>query len=618
MKFPFIVIFCLVFVGISSAGTFVIGPSWDGVVYNNTANNSWSNAVQLAGSSVTTTGEGMYLARVATSATTGSGLFGGTYEGYAVFNMTTFYPVVNVTNVSYTFYVSSATPPRTGLGDTDVIFSGARIYSNRGNAIVWDKIRIHKTYFGNFTVSGAVGGQLNTVYFNQEGRTYLTQSSAYPALFSRMAWELDDPVTFGGTWAQLENTSVYIGTMDNSIPENRPSLTIEFDNGTYETDHYNITVGNDFVYVYDVPGNYTFTPQSGVNSVNVLVQAGGGGGGGFGDYQAGGGGAAGGLKTNDSYPVTPGTPVNLRVGDGGDGAVYNVQSGRRGGNSTFGTIDAHGGGGGVLNLISGAVIERDGGNGAGGGGRGNTTAGISDDGLGYPGSAGSSSNTYPAGGGGGTAEAGGTAVPSGWAGYGGNGTQSTILGNPIWFGGGAGGGVYSGANAGNGSYYGGGGAGCGFAVNTNTVGRDGLGSGGGGGGYHVTGANGMKGGRGVVIVRFTPGGADTTPPASITGLANSTTCNSINFTWTNPGGDQNETVIFKDGVLYKNVSNTTTFDLWEGLNGWRTYQFDAKTKDIAGNLNATNVSMTVQTSPICIIEGILRNWFWRLPTEMMR
>ena len=92
--------------------------------------------------------------------------------------------------------------------------------------------------------------------------------------------------------------------------------------------------------------------------------------------------------------------------------------------------------------------------------------------------------------------------------------------------------------------------------------------------------------------------ADTTPPPSISNLANTTTCNSINWTWTNPGGDQNETVIWKDDTLFHNLTNTTSYDLWTSLSENTEYDFSSKTKDIAGNLNTTwvNQSATTKTS----------------------
>ena len=88
----------------------------------------------------------------------------------------------------------------------------------------------------------------------------------------------------------------------------------------------------------------------------------------------------------------------------------------------------------------------------------------------------------------------------------------------------------------------------------------------------------------------------TTLSSSITGLGNVATCNSINWTWTNPADtDFNHTYIMKDNVFDTNVSNTTTFRLWENLAESTTYTFSSKTVDITGNMNATWVNQSVTT-----------------------
>jgi len=58
----------------------------------------------------------------------------------------------------------------------------------------------------------------------------------------------------------------------------------------------------------------TWTPPSGVTSVDWLVVGGGGGGG----SQVGGGGGAGGFQTGTGLSVTPGTTYTLAVGAGGN------------------------------------------------------------------------------------------------------------------------------------------------------------------------------------------------------------------------------------------------------------------------------------------------------------
>jgi PKD repeat protein len=93
-------------------------------------------------------------------------------------------------------------------------------------------------------------------------------------------------------------------------------------------------------------------------------------------------------------------------------------------------------------------------------------------------------------------------------------------------------------------------------------------------------------------ITYTTG--DTTPPASITNLANvTTTCEQINFTWTNPvDADFNHTVTYWNTVFDGNLSNTTTNKLKTGLTPGTAYTLGTKTCDITGNCNTTWTNMT--------------------------
>jgi PKD repeat protein len=91
--------------------------------------------------------------------------------------------------------------------------------------------------------------------------------------------------------------------------------------------------------------------------------------------------------------------------------------------------------------------------------------------------------------------------------------------------------------------------------------------------------------------------AGSAPPSSITNLANITTCNSINWAWTNPiDADFNHTIIYQNNTFLHNVSNTTTNDLWESLAELTEYIFSSKTCDLTGNCNTTFVNQTVNTT----------------------
>ena len=86
---------------------------------------------------------------------------------------------------------------------------------------------------------------------------------------------------------------------------------------------------------------------------------------------------------------------------------------------------------------------------------------------------------------------------------------------------------------------------------------------------------------------------DTTPPASITGLANITTCNSINWTWIDSESeDADQVMIWKDNVFLHNVSANQTYDLWEGLEELTEYTFSSHTCDLIGNCNETWVNLS--------------------------
>lgn len=105
-----------------------------------------------------------------------------------------------------------------------------------------------------------------------------------------------------------------------------------------------------------------------------------------------------------------------------------------------------------------------------------------------------------------------------------------------------------------------------------------------------------------IYVEYTTGAPpDTTPPASITGLTNITTCQNITWQWTNPtdadfGGIHN----WLNDVAQDDIDNTTISKLFEGLSENTAYTFSSKTVDITGNVNATfvNLTSTTDTCPV--------------------
>ncbi|MCS3903947.1 MSHA biogenesis protein MshQ [Methylohalomonas lacus] len=245
--------------------------------------------------------------------------------------------------------------------------------------------------------------------------------------------------------------------------------------------------GDDIVHTF-TSGNGTFTPPSGVTSVQYLIVGGGGGGGGLpsgGNLGGAGGGGAGGYRT-DNLAVTPGNTLNVSVGAGGTSGVGGSSQGGNGGNSFLGSVTAIGGGGGASNGVNNTGED----GGSGGGGR--VTG---DGGNGTPGQGNNGGDGANGGGGGGGAgsagDDGGLGVNGGNAGSGGNGQSSAISGANFTYSVGGEGGAYF-------SFGGGNNRSDGSDASANT----------GNGGEGATGANGGpaveggSGGSGIVIVRY--------------------------------------------------------------------------------------------------------------------
>ena len=113
------------------------------------------------------------------------------------------------------------------------------------------------------------------------------------------------------------------------------------------------------VATYTTPSTYQWTAPGGVPSVTVTIVGGGGGGssgswsggGCNGDAGLGGAGGAGGYISNQVVSVTPGQAYSIVVGSGGAGGPrtcgYSANNAYPGGNSSFGSVVATGGGAGV-------------------------------------------------------------------------------------------------------------------------------------------------------------------------------------------------------------------------------------------------------------------------------
>lgn len=294
-------------------------------------------------------------------------------------------------------------------------------------------------------------------------------------------------------------------------------------------------------------GTCTFTVPVGVFVVDYLVVAGGGGGG------SGGGGGGGVVYSDNPQSVDPGQDISITVGRGGAGGKGGISSTgefpTNGSNSSFGTVEAIGGGaGGSWNRYATPQGSPNGSTGGSSGGDAydaSTTTGVTSSGsvivgatsLGNAGGA-SSGGSYSAGGGGGGAGGAGqnsrrpnqsptfstngchTATSTNCTnmfyggGAGGSGYSTDISGSTVEYGCGGGGGINSNQNAVISNA--GGPAGCasagrgsswgfnnGTTNSANNATSGAAGRGGGGGGTDPEDVSGGSGGSGVVIVRYT-------------------------------------------------------------------------------------------------------------------
>lgn len=93
---------------------------------------------------------------------------------------------------------------------------------------------------------------------------------------------------------------------------------------------------------------------------------------------------------------------------------------------------------------------------------------------------------------------------------------------------------------------------------------------------------------------------DTTPPASITNITNTSGPTWINWTWDNPiDPDFDHTLIYLNGS-WKTATAGNCY-LAYGLNATSVYEIATRTVDADGNINATWVNQTAATISPCFI-----------------
>ncbi len=370
-------------------------------------------------------------------------------------------------------------------------------------------------------ITGA--GTLGTITDSTRSSYTLSSAAATDAdgdtiTYSISAGSLPTGLSLNSSTAAITGTASAVGSNTTS------TFTVSAATAaSTSTRQFTITVNAPVVTSYTATGAFTFTVPAGVTSVRAFVVAGGGGG-----AWIGGGGGAGGIVEHTSFPVTPGGTVSGSVGTGGPAAPGSTYSNQgpwngRGGDSTFGTLTAKGGG-----STQGWIYQPDATYLPGGSGGGSTNQTINGGtaiqpaqpnpgatNYGFPGSRGGGADvpttgagTNTGGGGGGAGTAGGHPTTSGpgntsatSAGrFGGNGLTSTVSGSSVVYGGGGAGSSHQGnfvIGPVPGGTGGGGPATDGAAGTPGTNNR----GGGGGGGYYPD-YNGGSGGSGIVIVRY--------------------------------------------------------------------------------------------------------------------
>jgi len=233
------------------------------------------------------------------------------------------------------------------------------------------------------------------------------------------------------------------------------SFTVRASDGVNNTDRqFSIRVRGKAV-VQLLSGSGTWTVPTGVTSIRALVIAGGGG-------HGGAGGGAGGLVDVTSLSVTPGQNISYSIGGPGTNNGQTISGwshGTNGGNTTFGSITAIGGGGGGGQAGMNGLSGGSGGGGGGSGGVsnvgnnwGSATQGNSGGFTGYGNRGGAGSGTGQtnndgAGGGGGAGGVGYNSWhnPQSLRGFGGEGFTSDITGTNVGYaGGGHGGNILAG------------------------------------------------------------------------------------------------------------------------------------------------------------------------------
>jgi hypothetical protein len=333
----------------------------------------------------------------------------------------------------------------------------------------------------------------NNIYYISNASYSFSYTFTGLSSSGNIIWSIT-PTTYG-------NINSSTGALTITFPANinvSGSFTVtatDNNSSVSQTWNYNLIINEPSIYTITNIGSTVWRSPSGVSAIDILIVGGGGGGGG-GANRAGGGGGAGGVVYRTSYAITPNTEYVIKVGAGG---LSSNANGSSGGDSSFDTLIALGGGYGTGYYTT----PTNGGSGGGGG----QDQSIGGSGLQPSSASGGYGNNgargyYQAGGGGGGAGSAGVAgTYSGNGGNGGAGISNSITGSAVFYAGGGGGATeltsYVGGTGGTGGGGNGGKAGPGSNATY-------YGSGGGGGGQSgsVFTNKGGTGYQGIVIFKY--------------------------------------------------------------------------------------------------------------------
>jgi len=99
-----------------------------------------------------------------------------------------------------------------------------------------------------------------------------------------------------------------------------------------------------------------------------------------------------------------------------------------------------------------------------------------------------------------------------------------------------------------------------------------------------------------LTLTYETSGGDTTPPASLSGFANITSCSGTNISFEKPtDADYDGFMAWWDNVAESNQTNATTWYNKSGLTESTTYTLSTKTFDLSGNVNATFQNYSITT-----------------------